>query len=140
MQRKREDKDTVHAAGPEGAEESKMEIDEDAQGEAAGSGAATAVTAAGRNPGTSGEGGGSTGSGAGAGAGARAGATARALAERDAAAAALVEKYEWVKIPAPVVRHSRLRLLCSVLRLEACSDNSFQVSSGTRRDRVKDPA
>lgn len=40
------------------------------------------------------------------------------------------EKYEWVKVPAPVVRHERLRLLCSVLRLEACSDSSFQVGAG----------
>ncbi|CBJ34156.1 hypothetical protein Esi_1133_0001 [Ectocarpus siliculosus] len=42
------------------------------------------------------------------------------------AATATWEKYEWVKVPAPVVQHERLRLLCSVLRLEACSDNSFQ--------------
>ncbi|CAN0591338.1 unnamed protein product, partial [Laminaria digitata] len=37
-----------------------------------------------------------------------------------------VGKFEWVKVPAPVVQHERLRLLCSVLRLEACSDSSFQ--------------
>ncbi|CAN0568929.1 unnamed protein product, partial [Ectocarpus sp. 12 AP-2014] len=42
------------------------------------------------------------------------------------AATVTSEKYEWVKVPAPVVQHERLRLLCSVLRLEACSDNSFQ--------------
>ena len=47
-----------------------------------------------------------------------------------AAATAPSEKYEWVKVPAPVVQHARLRLLCSVLRLEACSDNSFQVWCG----------
>lgn len=46
------------------------------------------------------------------------------------AATATSEKYEWVKVPAPVVQHERLRLLCSVLRLEACSDNSFQVDRG----------
>ena len=44
------------------------------------------------------------------------------------------EKYEWVKLPAPVVRTERLRLLCSVLRLEACSDSSFQVGPGRRKN------
>lgn len=44
-----------------------------------------------------------------------------------AAASGPSEKYQWVKYPAPVMRTERLRLLCSVLRLEACSDSSFQV-------------
>lgn len=68
-------------------------------------------------------------------AGARAGAGAAGAGAREGAVyrsampgmPPTVGKFEWVKVPAPVVQHERLRLLCSVLRLEACSDSSFQV-------------
>lgn len=74
------------------------------------------------------------GAGAGAGAGAAgAGAVVATAGAAVTAATVASEKYEWVKVPAPVVQHARLRLLCSVLRLEACSDSSFQVRRGTVR-------
>lgn len=110
------------AAGESHAnEESKMEVDSAPDGAAPEAGAAAAAAAAGAA---------AAASGAGAGAGASL-AMPRGAAARPASGAATAgpnsEKYEWVKIPAPVVRHERLRLLCSVLRLEACSDSSFQV-------------
>lgn len=95
------------------AEESKMEVD--------GDGAAAAATAAGAAAAALLDGGAANAGPDGAGRGTGAG------AGDDASATAASDKYEWVKIPEPVVQHERLRLLCSVLRLESCSDSSFQV-------------
>lgn len=120
------------AGQPDANDESNMEVDSPPDGAAPEAGAASAATAAGAGAAATAneaEAGASPAAprqlGAAAGAGAGAGATATATSE----------KYEWVKVPAPVVRHERLRLLCSVLRLEACSDSSFQVRRIPERSR-----
>ena len=58
-------------------------------------------------------------------------------AEIDSAAAS---KKEWLDVPKPVVTHQRLKLLCSILKLEYVKDSSFtRVNSICRRlSRVED--
>lgn len=89
------------AATATAEEESKMEVDSPLPADAAGAAPEDGVVAAATSS--------------------RAGAVAGAVSD----------KYEWVKVPAPVVQSERLRLLCSVLRLEACSDSSFQVKTAS---------
>lgn len=106
------------------AEESKMAVDD---GDEGGSQAAAAATAP-PNP----------VSGPGVGGGSGATATASVALPSDGTSGRGVggeggeDKAEWVAIPAPEIQSDRLRLLCSVLRLEACSDSSFLVSHGGR--------
>lgn len=95
-----------------------MEVDADVEG-ATGGGAAAAAAEAGAAAALS--------DGAAPGALHAAGTVAVAAPAAASSATGAWDKYEWVKFPAPVVQHARLRLVCSVLRLEACSDSSFQV-------------
>lgn len=55
------------------------------------------------------------------------------VSQKDVDAAATAGK-EWVEVPRIVVSHGRLRLLCSILRMETCKDAAFtKVNTIARR-------